>query len=77
MLIIYPYWILNLFEHNSEPISNSLIIYPYWILNYKMTLNVNGEEYLIIYPYWILNLELCYKFFKFLCSYNLSILDFK
>ena len=33
MLIIYPYWILNLDRWQATGGLKPLIIYPYWILN--------------------------------------------
>ena len=62
LLIIYPYWILNLSEVPNRANFIPLIIYPYWILNplldfkFRLGACLNTMLNLIIYPYWILNI---------------------
>ena len=77
ILIIYPYWILNLKLWVLIYCCNSLIIYPYWILNYLRYINWIVPVDLIIYPYWILNGDKDDDNDKTGTTYNLSILDFK
>ena len=77
MLIIYPYWILNVKHTVILRNQDNLIIYPYWILNLMTALLTMYSLHLIIYPYWILNRNINDVIIVRKYAYNLSILDFK
>ncbi len=77
ILIIYPYWILNVVSFFAAACRAALIIYPYWILNEKH--RTRQAVWADAYNLSILDFKFINKHFPFagFKPYNLSILDFK
>ena len=56
LVLIYPYWNVNMYAADSVPVIYQVLIYPYWNVNLCLNIYAHYKKPVLIYPYWNVNL---------------------
>ena len=76
VVLIYPYWNVNIVTQAVETITTAVLIYPYWNVNLSDWDGGKATGAVLIYPYWNVNSSSSASWSIFAC-FNLSILECK
>ena len=55
LVLIYPYWNVNISEAAAHQRENQVLIYPYWNVNQSRGFAGLYDRAVLIYPYWNVN----------------------
>ena len=77
LILVAPYWNLNVLPPDDGLDDGLILVAPYWNLNKASGSEISKEQKILVAPYWNLNLKLIILIFYYITNISSSILEFK